>query len=44
MKCDTSDPDYTKLGNTLFNSFTTALKNLCKPLTIILYESYDPLH
>ena len=29
-KCDTSDPDSTKVGNELFNSFTTLLKTLCK--------------
>ena len=33
MKCETSDPDYTKVVNAFFILFTTALKN---------YENYPP--
>ena len=32
MKCDTSEPDYPKVDNELFNYFTTELNNLCKPM------------
>ena len=38
MKCDTSEPDYPNVGNALFNSFTTALKYFCKPLSILFSE------
>ena len=44
IKCDTSEPDSTKLYNAFFNSFTTALNNLCKPLLILFAESSDPFH
>ena len=44
IKSNTSDPDYTKVGNALFSSFTAALNNLCKPLPILCSESYDTLH
>ena len=44
MKCDTSDPDSTKLGNALFSSFATSLNNLCKPFPILFSESSAPFH
>ena len=44
IKFDPSDPDSPKVGNALFYSFTTAFKNLFKPLTILFYESYVPFH
>ena len=44
MKCDTSEPGYPKLGNGLFSSFTTALKTLCKTLTILFTDISDPFH
>ena len=44
INCDTSEPDYTKADNDLFNSFTAALNNLCKPFPIIFADIYSPLH
>ena len=44
MKCDTSDPDYPKVGNVLIYSSTTALMTLCKTLTRIFAKIYAPLH
>ena len=44
MKYDTSEPNYPKVGNELFNSFTTALNNLFKPLTILFTDSLAPFH
>ena len=44
MKCDIYEPDSTKLGNALFNSFETALNILCKTFPILFSESYNPLH
>ena len=44
LKCDTYEPDSPKVGNELFNSFTAALKYLCKPLTILFAESFDTFH
>ena len=40
MKCDTSEPDYTKVGNAFFSSFTKALNNLCKPFPILFTDIY----
>ena len=40
MKCDTSDPNSTKLGNKLFNLFITTLLNLCNCFSILFNESY----
>ena len=40
MKCDTSEPDFTKIGNVLFNSFTAVLKNLCKPFTVLFSDLF----
>ena len=40
MKCDTYYPNYTKLGDALFSSFTTALKTLSKTFPILLSESF----
>ena len=39
MKCDTSEPDFPKVGNELFYSCTKILNNLCKPLPIIFCDS-----
>ena len=44
MKCDTSDPDSPKVGNELFNLFTTALNILSKTFPILFAESSSPLH
>ena len=44
MKCDTSDPDYPKVVNVLFNSFTTYLNTLFKPLRILFDDSSDTFH
>ena len=44
MKCDTSDPDYPKVNNELFHSFTTSLKTLCKPLHMLFAGISDPFH
>ena len=44
MKCDTSEPDYPKLVNAFFSSFTTALKNLCSLFPIIFSKIFDPFH
>ena len=44
IKWDASEPYSTKVGNEFFNSFTTALNNLCKPLTIFFDESSAPFH
>ena len=44
MKCDTSDPDYPDLGNELFNSFITALNNLCRTFTILFDDSSNHFH
>ena len=44
MKCDTSDPDSPKVGNSFFNSFTTPLNTLCKTFLILFAENYYPLH
>ena len=44
MKCDTYEPDSSKVINDFFNSYTTALKNLCKYFTILFAESSDPFH
>ena len=41
MKCDIYEPDSTKLGNALFNSFETALNILCKPFPILFSGSSD---
>ena len=43
-KCDTSDPDYSRVGKTLFSWLTTDLKTLCKPLSILFSESSAPFH
>ena len=42
MKWDTSDPYYPNVGNEFFNSFTTALNNLCKPLPILFSDRSGP--
>ena len=44
IKCDTSEPHSHKVGNKLFNSFTTAFRNLCKHFPIHFFESSAPLH
>ena len=44
MKCDTSDPDSPKLGNSFFSLFATALETLCKPFPIIFDASSPPFH
>ena len=44
MKCDTSEPDFTKVGNELFGSFEKHLNNLCKPLTILFVKISPHLH
>ena len=43
IKCDNYDPDYNTVGNEFFNSFTTSLKTLCRPLPILLYEISSPI-
>ena len=42
MKCDTSEPNYTKVGNTFLNSYTKSLNTFCKPLLILFAESSTP--
>ena len=42
MKCDTSDPNYIKVGNEIFDSFKTSLKTLYKHFPIILTEISVP--
>ena len=44
MKFDTSDPDSTKVGNELFNSFTTAFNTLCGNFPILFAEISAPFH
>ena len=44
MKCDTSEPDYPKVGNSFFSPFTTSLKTLFKKIPIIFAEIYAPFH
>ena len=44
MKYDNFEPGYPKVGNGFCNSFTIALKTLCKPLPILLANSYAPFH
>ena len=43
MKWDTSEIDYPKYGNELFNYFTRTLNNLFKNFPIPFAESYAPL-
>ena len=38
MKCDNSDPYFTKAGNELCNYFTTDLNTLCNTLTTLFAE------
>ena len=44
MNCDTFDPDYPNVGNGLFNSYITALDNLCETLPIIFADISSPFH
>ena len=44
MMCATYDPDYTKLGNALLSSFTTAANLLCEHFSILFPEIYAPFH
>ena len=44
MKCDTSERYSPKVGNELFNLFSTSLNTLCKFLPILFSESYDTFH
>ena len=44
LKWNTSETEYPKVDNELFNSFTTALNTLCKTFHILLADSYAPFH
>ena len=44
MKCDTSNPDYPKVGNGFLNLITTVFNTLFKPLSILLSDILDPFY
>ena len=44
MNCDPYHPDSTKVGNTFFSSFTTALNILCKNYPILFSGISAPFH
>ena len=44
MKWETSDPDYPKSRNELFDSFKTTLKTLCRTFPNLFDDNSSPFH